>query len=170
MKMLWVIIFGVVFFLVLLFGVVFDINDFRDAVSAYVLMFATCACMLGLVFSGICSYICPTEEVLTDTCEIVALKDSSSVSGRLFLGVGLVGEEMSYQYFEKTADGVKACSISADDVTIIEMDDGSTPRIETYSEKPVGAWKYWTFPIVDREIYIFVPVGSVTSEFVVDLD
>lgn len=123
-------------------------------------------CTLSSVFI---SSFADVEYSLIETKEIVALNDNSAVSGRFFLGSGRVDEEMKYYFVEETEKGKYTDSISAEYAYVIES-DSEVPRIEKHcAEWENDALDWLGCPLEGSHYKIYVPVGSVTTDFVVDL-
>lgn len=76
--------------------------------------------------------------------EIVALMDSSTITGHHFLGCGQIDGSMYYYYLEKTDVGCKISRILATDVSVIE-NENETPRIE---EQEV--WKAQKYRLIKK--------------------
>jgi hypothetical protein len=95
---------------------------------------------------------------------IVSLNDNNLVNGRFYMRRGYIDENLYYQYMVKTSDnGMVPNKISAQNATIYY--DEVDPRIEWYkSEKQ---WLY--FKETETRFKIFVPSGSVTEGYDVDL-
>lgn len=126
--------------------------------------------------------------------EIVALMDSSTITGHHFLGCGCIDENMYYYYLEKTEVGCKMARILATDVSIIE-DDKEIPRIEEQEVWKVQNYRLIKKPTIwysfslffkckkykvgetiqdimtkqDNKTIIYVPTNSITTDYKIDL-
>lgn len=114
----------------------------------------------------------PTEYQLYETQNLSALKDNSSISGSFFLGSGTVDEHTVYKYVTDTDKGKLICELSAEnsDIYINECDEQS--RVEIYSEGFVSDWYAW-FAFTgwsNNEVIFYIPEGSLTTEFDIDLE
>ena len=112
----------------------------------------------------------PKEEPYS--IELVALKDNSSVNGNFFLGTGTIDEDQYYFYLTKTAKGIQQRKLkNTSDVYLNYAESTDTPRIVVQKSRCAN-------PIIDflalgptfTEYYIYVPEGSITNEFSVDLE
>lgn len=103
--------------------------------------------------------------------KIVALKDDKGTRGSFLLGSGYIEDELYYYYFEETNDGLKKKKLRASDC-YIKYDD--KPRVIKYTHTGYKkAYHYiYAIPEVIHGTYyvIYVPKGSVTNEFNIDLE
>lgn len=114
----------------------------------------------------------PTEYELYETQNLSALKDNSSISGSFFLGSGTVDEHMVYKYVTDTDKGKLICELSSvgSDIYINECDE--QPRVELFNECFTSDWFEW-FAFTgwgNSEVIFYIPEGSLTTEFDVDLE
>lgn len=147
-----------------------------DSGTAFTTLFL---CVIGFVVGSlvmlVSSSICVAANVQyeyenTKTVEISALKDNGVLSERIFLGSGYIEEEPRYFYMENTEFGKHMEDISAENAYINEIDDGA-PRIEFHNAKWKNrAWYILGVPLCDTRCQIYIPKGSVTTEFYVDLE
>ena len=99
---------------------------------------------------------------------IVALKDNPDVTGSFFLFSGYEEEELYYYYAEETELGIKTKKVNADDVYIIYDNE---PRIEEYYAKKFKHWWHYIYAFPSDYYYkIYVPDGTVTTDFEIDLE
>jgi hypothetical protein len=106
--------------------------------------------------------------MVSDT-KIIALKDNQNVSGSFYIMGGYVDEDLYYYYATETEFGYKTEKVKADNA-YIKYTDG-----ETHIEKYVGEFandsaNFWGFPMCDNRYIIYCPDGTVTNEFIVDLE
>lgn len=128
-----------------------------------------------IVFSFVISLIAAFNlEKLTWKCdkipyktqEIVSLGDSSEVNGRIYARRGYVGERLYYHYIvERPNGGFVTDKVKANDAVLYYSDDDF--RVEWYKLRR----KWWIF-YEERENYakIYIPEGSITDDFRVDLE
>ena len=105
---------------------------------------------------------------VSDT-KIVALKDNQNASGSFYIMGGYVNEDLYYYYATETEFGYKTEKVKASD-TYIKYADG-----ETHIEKYVGEFindsmNFWGFPMCNDRYIIYCPDGTITNEFIVDLE
>ena len=104
--------------------------------------------------------------------ELVALKDNKAVNGNFFLGTGTIDEDQYYFYLTKTEKGIQQRKLeNTSDVYLNYTENGDTPRIMV--QKCRCADPVINFLALDptfTEYYIYVPEGSITNEFSVDLE
>ena len=115
----------------------------------------------------------PKEEKQYSTVshKIVALKDNKGSKGSFLLGSGYIEDELYYYYFEETNEGLKKKKLIASDC-YIKYDDN--PRVIEYTHtgyKKAYHYIYGTPEVIHGTYYvIYVPKGSITSEFKIDLE
>ena len=101
--------------------------------------------------------------------KIIALKDNRNISGSFYIMGGYVDKDLYYYYATETQFGYKTEKAKADN-TYIKYTDGAT-HIERYVGEFANDSLYlWGFPMCDDRYIIYVPDGTVTNEFVVDLE
>lgn len=111
--------------------------------------------------------------------ELVAVKDGSQINGSFggsFLGFsGSIGESPVYSYYWKNADGaIVRGEIDSANAVVIETNEYS-PQIELFTEVETEyGWSFWTYDMPQEDRFngavIYVPEGSVTAEFELDLE
>lgn len=100
---------------------------------------------------------------------IVALKDSQNVNGKMFILGGNVNADLYYYYAKETDYGLKTSKKEASQCYVVYTDE--QPKIETYSVMEFNRWYYYIFAIPMDDYYVFyVPEGTVTTEFNIDLE
>jgi hypothetical protein len=99
------------------------------------------------------------------TEHIVALNDSNMISGKLYLRSGYINEDLYYQYLVKlSSGGFITNKVHASNATLFY--DDSNYRVEWYTKKK--SWLY--FQREEKYVKIYIPRGSVTNDFSVDLN
>lgn len=103
------------------------------------------------------------------THEIINLADSNEIngviSGRRRYVRGYIGETTTYHYYYKQYDGgMKLQKVNEKNATIYFTD--SEPRAEWYSQTRTFWWKSET----KYFCYIYIPEGSMTTEFEIDME
>lgn len=96
---------------------------------------------------------------------IVSLNDNNSTSGRFYLRRGYFNEDLYYQYMVNVGNGgFKANKIKSDNATLYY--DTGNYRVEWYKKNK--SWLYFKQEVTYVEIYI--PEGSIVTEYSVDLN
>ena len=96
---------------------------------------------------------------------IVALNDNNMTNGRFYLRRGYIEEDLYYQYIVKLNNGgFKANKVRASNTVLFY--DEENYRVEWY--KQTRSWLYFKDEKIYHEIYI--PEGSLTSDYLVDLN
>ena len=106
------------------------------------------------------------DKIPYKTQEIMSLGDSSEVNGRIYARRGYVGECLYYHYIvERPNGGFIAGKAKANDAVLYYSDDDF--RVEWYKLR-----KEWWIFYEEREHYakIYIPEGSITDDFRVDLE
>ena len=95
---------------------------------------------------------------------IVALNDNNLVTGRYYVHRGYIDQDLWYQYMVKLNDGgFVANKVSSKDTTLYHSDNNY--RVEWYTKK-----KHWLcFSREENYHKIFIPQGSITDDYSVDL-
>lgn len=126
-----------------------------------------------LMFIGVagCSPQVPMGE--PTSIELVAVKDNSSINGSFFLGNGTINEDQYYYYLTETSKGIVQQKINIDKniVYLRYIKEGETPRLEEQTTRCESDVLYflssWT---TKTEYYFYIPEGSITNDFVIDLE
>lgn len=106
---------------------------------------------------------------LVESQNIVALKDSQNIDGQFYLMGGYVKEDLYYYYAKETEFGYKCDKVKASDSFVIYTD--GQPKIETYEATSFKHWWIYIYAIPEHTHYsIYVPAGTVTNEYKIDLE
>lgn len=152
------------------FGVIW--SDWVEGLSAglFSLLISLILCF-PIVFGGGAIIDCCTEAEVETTHirveKLIAFKDNSEMSGTFFLGTGYIGEDLNYHYIVETEKGMEIKHTSMEDCYLNYDDE---PRIEYRSYKFKNPVLYCLFMGPMSEEYIFVPEGSITNEYNIDLE
>lgn len=140
--------------------------------------FIASICIAVLIFvdvllAGVISLIVPTDEQniqLTQTEKITALKDNISSEGRFFLASATINDTPYYYYVVQTDRGLKQKKINVEKTYIHYTKDDF--RVETYEGVSFKNWYTYIWASVPTAEYydIYIPEGSVTTEFNIDLE
>ena len=98
--------------------------------------------------------------------EIVNLADNNEIEGKITGRYvrGYIGEKTTYHYYYKTYDGGMDLQKAGADTTKIYFTDG-TPRADWYKSERT----YWWNTETKYSCKIYIPEGSMTTEFVIDM-
>lgn len=159
-----------------------------------ILFLCTCETILGKIFgffAGILGGFCagaliwitigsvigsflPCHYVITGNTNIVALNDNSATSGSFFLGCGTIDNKTVYKYVINTDNGKQVRELEDDDDTVIYIKEyNKNPKIEYKSWDFINQNYYWfSCPSIlkDDVITFYLPEGSVTNKFSIDLE
>lgn len=170
--MIWIIIGGIVCIAVII-HILFDKwNDLADKFFYSFVTIMLSFCITGFVLlgaSGITSCVAEIEYDVDSDTKIIALKDNQNVNGSFYILGGYVDEDLYYYYATETEFGYKTEKMKADNAYIKYTDN--EPHIERYVGDFANEGAYfWGFPMCDDRYIIYVPEGTVTNEFNVDLE
>lgn len=125
--------------------------------------------LLGVVVSSFIGEHLPANYTLSSSAPIVALKDNKITDGNFFLGCGSIDRDLHYYYAEDSSKGYKVKSVDIDKCYILFDDDH--PRIERYDVTSFNKKRHYIYAIPYGYYYkLYVPHGSITTEFKVDLE
>lgn len=106
--------------------------------------------------------------------ELVALNDDadSSVSGLFFLGTGSVSsdEDLEYVFIYETEKGMTVGERRAKSVYVQYIAKGETPRLVHYVETYDSSFWDWLLGNKDSWDVFYIPEGSITTDFEIDLE
>jgi hypothetical protein len=140
---------------------------------------------LGLLLTALLATFCtlPVYGIAMDDTRfsqnLQALNDSTSTHGSFFLGSGTVDSYPAYYYYERRDDGsFYQWQVYAANASIVET--SGTPHVERVCQDnySFGHWIIWPLPMSeydhtcspDDEAIFYVPQGSVTNTFNLDLE
>lgn len=105
----------------------------------------------------------------TQETPIIALKDNQNISGHFYLMGGYVNEDLYYYYAKETERGYKTEKVKADLCYIVYTEE--SPRIEQYTATGFKHWWTYIYAFPNYASYtIYVPSGTVTTEYAIDLE
>lgn len=110
-----------------------------------------------------------TEYMLENSQALVALKDNNTISGRFFLGSGSINSTQYYYYAAENERGIKVDKVATSKCYIQYAN--SDYRIEWYEPVFKDKWRNWfAVQMKDQYCIVYIPDGSITEEFSVDLE
>lgn len=127
-------------------------NIITGAVCGIVVFFLYA--IISINFNNCVEYV--TEEKMIDSVDIVALKDTSSLEGKMYLGAGRIEDEEYYGYYKDTEYGRTPGKLeiynTVRPVYINYISEDETPHIDQYAL--VG------YPVLKEEpnIWVSLPV------------
>lgn len=170
--MIWIII-SLVICVAMIINIFCDSwNDWLDKIMLSILTIFSSILMgfIVLLFASLITTCCAevNYNMVSDT-KIIALKDNQNVSGNFYIMGGYIDEDLYYYYATETEFGYKTEKVKANNA-YIKYTDG-----ETHIERYVGEFandtsNLWGFPMYDDRYVIYCPDGTVTNEFIVDLE
>ena len=157
-----------VYVLALLFGEADTLGEYIGY-TALSLLLGGMVLLLGVVFSGIIGESLSANYTLTNSAPIVALKDDKIAHGNFFLGCGGVDGDLRYYYAEDSSRGYKVESVDIDNCYILFDDEN--PRVERYDAYSFTKKRHYLYATPCGYYYkLYIPHGSITTEFEVDLE
>lgn len=99
--------------------------------------------------------------------EIINLADNNEIEGKISGRYvhGYIGEKTTYHYYYKTYDGGMDLQKAGADTTKIYFTDG-TPHADWYKSERT----YWWNTETKYYCKIYIPEGSMTTEFTIDME
>lgn len=164
--MITVLIFAVI-------GVIKGIKDYRDEYYGWddwltcllhILGYGLFFLLIGLAVA----FMLPQRTKTTiEKYELVALRDNSSVEGRMFLGSGRVDGKMVFTFYYKEGDYFNLKQVDAKDAKI-HITQGE-PHVERIYEKPTKSIINWFALDANCSKYIIhVPEGTIQNNYILD--
>ena len=170
-------------------------KDIRKAVLGCTVIICLLAFVISVWSEDKFEYDNSERYILSESNDLYAIKDSSSTSGTFFVLYGNVNSEDYYKVYIETEDGLSLKKYKADTCYLRFIDDYETPHIdkEIYQKREIktitskSKWillsaffgKYHEGDVVSdsgwQETWryrtiIYVPEGSVTQDFELDME
>lgn len=151
--------------------IAFSEGGFKGCVGVFFmtgLMFFMLSLLLCAFIGVIMECWTTPKETVVNSIDLIALQDNSSAYGSFFLGCGTVEEEQYYYYIVQEKLGMKEEKVEADNAYIQYSKDA--PHIDVINRTFSKEWYNWfAFPTWDNCYIFYIPEGSVTTQFNVDL-
>lgn len=184
--MIWLIVIGIGLILAAIGLILYGCSNRFERKSSLFWSGFIIACVsfvVGIMFTAgnTFDYTFSEEPVLRETTEITSLADRYSVKGNFFLGSGTVSSE-DYYYFIKNTDNGKITDKILQKETYITEDNSQKPRIEEYAyegeQNPTKDFWLSMNLGADKDDFsykfayyrVFIPEGSIKSDFSVDFE
>lgn len=157
-----------VIFLMRVFGPFYGLGE-RILFLLLSLALGCVAFVLSISCAGVIGNNIPKVYTLQSSSQITALKDNQNLYGHSFLGTGSVNSEMRYYYAVDTAQGYTVRDVKVSDSYLLFDDDN--PRIESYQARKFKNKLHYIYAYPYGHFYkIYIPNGSLSSEYEVDLE
>lgn len=142
-------------------------NDEYESVWRLIIDAVVCIIIAGSFIFGIYKinkdpWVIPDDPF--KTVRIVALNDNNMTNSRFYVRRGYVSEDLYYQYMKRSGSGFKAGKVKADKTTLYYADDDY--RVECYEKTKKWLW----FEASEYFYKIYIPEGSITEDYMVDLE
>ena len=109
------------------------------------------------------SWEMPDEPYVTH--DIMALQDSTMMSGRIYMRSGYINEDHTYLYGYKTSmGGMKTQKVRAEIATVYFTDD-----VEPHAEWFELTRSFWYHNNTKYQCDIYIPTGSLVEGYAIDL-
>lgn len=172
-----------IWILTLVSFILYLIKEYKEynhlEIGDYVISFLSCLLVAMVTFgviiivSLIIDHNANKELVITDNKTIYAINDNSSIKGQSFLFSGYVKEELVYRMFVEENGGKKVDEIKSSNAIVYEEDENLDRHIDTYEytytnnfiKWLLGKYTWWD----DKTYKIYIPKGSITTEYNIDL-
>lgn len=146
------------------FGGALDENDKAIGVGLKMLGLATALLIFFIIGTSKCDkspWVVADEPYSVE--KIVSLGDNNMTNGRYYMRRGYIESDLYYQYMVDVGDGFKSNKVRSNNATLYYADGNY--RVEWYTK--TKKWLYFTKEETIHKIYI--PEGSITDEYSVDL-
>lgn len=144
-----------------------DLSDWVIMIVMTILigLMAFLVCIAGSVIT---SSVVDMDYECTQTTEIVTLKDNIGIKGGYYVFGGYTNDDLNYYYAEKENGGYYVRHVSARNTEIRYTEE--TPRLELYTATSFKNKLVYIFgfPCRSKNI-LYVPEGTLTTDFVIDL-
>lgn len=156
-----------------------EIRDYGDIGQGFWCLFSisVVALILGLLITLFSCGIAegsPTEPYgEPETIELIALKDGNEIFGSFFLGSGMINEDQYYYYLIETPKGIQQKNtLVNENVFLHYIENGETPRlVKQFMRTSNKFLLFWTCGAdAHIESHFYIPKGSLTTEFEIDLE
>jgi hypothetical protein len=105
-----------------------------------------------------------------ETYDLIALTDTSKLSGSSFLGSGTIDEIEYYVYYYNDSAGIHQGKVKVSETTLHYWDINGSGKLEVVSVDPSSRWEYLlAFPSWSPRNEIYIPNGSISNSFNLDL-
>ena len=122
------------------------------------------------IIGSIIGLFLPTKDIIT-TQNLCALNDTTTIEGQTFLFSGYIDEELKYRYLVETKKGIHVEEKGITNAYIKTIEKGEQPYIEEYDSVLKSDLYYWfAVNLKDNEYVFYLPEGSITNEYNVDLE
>jgi hypothetical protein len=132
--------------------------------------------VIGLFISTLATHLVvgfnliKTRPVDSTEIAIYALEDNSQITGSSFLGSGYVNEKPAYYYIKKVdGKGLVTDYNYAEDSYINYVEGSEDPYLKEVEYGIAPGWKWILMPVKEYEYYFYIPEGSITNNYNVDL-
>lgn len=106
------------------------------------------------------------KDIVYQNYDLAALNDSSSVSGAMFLGSGVIDGTMKYSYYRADGAAKQLETVNASDIRVFEDTDKAYVR---KSVNCTSSWEWLTSCVMSPEVVeIHVPKSTIRQGFVLD--
>ena len=147
------------------------IKDKKDDFDPFVIIPLVGISIVSVFIFGELGGTLPSKEGLVQNIyELVALADTSQMSGKVFLGTGSIDETQYYIYYYRESGSIRQGKVPVESTEIFEWSETDKGKLEEVPLKFKSNWEYLiTFPSFDTQYRIYVPEGSITNSFNLDL-
>ena len=153
-------------FLAFLFSFLFEgerLDGLIMLISFFFMIFFLGTSMYGNYKCKNSEWIVPDKPYATE--KIVSLNDNNLTNGKFYLRRGYIEENLYYQYMVQLNNGgFVANKVKSSNATLYY--DTDNYRVEWYTK--TKKWHYWEMKKIYNKIYI--PEGSITDDYSVDLN
>lgn len=149
-------------------------SETEDGALVGLLLGSLVGLLLAIVISAAAASVTgETETVVIKTIPIYAFQDNLNIKGHRTLVSGYIDEVLCYYYTYQTADGgYKIGHVEQDDATVYYATNEEDCRMEvreTHFKNSIHNWIAESFAENSITYAFYIPEGSITTEYNVDL-
>lgn len=131
------------------------------------LCFMSLAFIVGGFLSLMIGVCIPTQWKEIKRIPLVSLRSGNATTGLFFVGLGSLGEDLCYFYYEKVGEGYKPGKIKVDDnVTVFEQPREDAERVMYSLEFKNSVLDAFAISPGIKKYEFYIPNGSLRKEFV----
>lgn len=114
----------------------------------------------------------PGDKVITESYDLIAVRDDYGIEGSFYLGRGLIDSELQYVYAIDGPEGIEVITDNSENIFLKEIEDGETCRMESWYKpiklNPVVEHLWGEFHAESGKTF-YVPKATVEEIYSVDL-
>lgn len=131
-----------------------------------------CGCVPGAIVGGLLALALPANYKTDNWCDnLESIQDNNAISGKFFLGSGLINSRMGYVYYVKEDSNTYRMWQTDYDGATIRYSNEHPKICITYRHFDNSFWNYFAIDLPHNEIWkciFYIPKGSIKQDFNLD--